>query len=163
MYKQEVKGDIASLYSGLQPDELVSFPTFFPTTSQYLLPCNLLSMFFSLLALCLSTIWPYCSHNRISHSKSSHFTLHLNSECFLMQPFFFLENTSSGVSKESVWTPSQEKQRVGKVLIFFLDSNTNMIGTGGCLISLYSQKRCGVEQGETTAKSLSNLLADILW
>lgn len=80
-----------------------------------------------------------------------------------MQLFFFLENTSSGVSKESVWTPSQEKQRVGKVLIFFLDSNTNMIGTGGCLISLYSQKRCGVEQGETTAESLSNLLADILW
>lgn len=116
----------------------------FPPSSLLLLnisyPAICFQCFFSLLALCLSTIWPYCSHNRISHSKSSHFTLHLNSECFLMQLFFFLENTSSGVSKESVWTPSQEKQRVGRVLIYFLASNTNMIGTGGCLISLYFKR-----------------------
>lgn len=78
MYKQEVKGDIASLYSCLQPDELVSFPTFLPTTSQCLLPCNLLSMFF----LC----WHFAFHlsDLTVHTIEYHIPRAVTSRCILI-------------------------------------------------------------------------------
>lgn len=164
--KPEVKVDIASLYSCLQPNDLVSFPTFFPTISQYPLPCF----------QCYFPCWSFAFHvsDLVVHTREYHIPRAITS-CYILilcasqtQLFFYLENILSGISKEPVWIPSpQKKQRVVRVLIYFLASNTNLIGTRGCLISLYSKstwkKRCGVEKGETTAKDLSNLLSDIFW
>lgn len=66
-HKQGVKRKIASLYSCLQTNKLVSSLRFFPIVFQYCLPCKL---FFPLLLLHISTPCPSFCYNRISDSKS---------------------------------------------------------------------------------------------